>query len=120
MLHACPVKEFSPLRSSGKILEYPPIHSGFPLRARWRNYLTRSRSSPRQKPMVVMVLRSLVLVVCLVGCARVAPYQREALASPIMDVRREASAQTFRAHVHDSREGATGGHDSTGAGCGCN
>jgi hypothetical protein len=32
----------------------------------------------------------------------------------------ESSESAFRAHVHDSREGSTGGMGSTGGGCGCN
>ncbi len=54
------------------------------------------------------------------GCATVAPYQREYLSRAAMDFGREDSETAFRAHVHDSREGATGGHGSTGGGCGCN
>jgi hypothetical protein len=54
------------------------------------------------------------------GCATVSPYQREFLARPAMDFAREDDETAFRAHVHDSREGATGGHGSTGGGCGCN
>ena len=50
----------------------------------------------------------------------VAPYEREALSRKGMDVEREGMEMGFRAHVHDSREGATGGHGSTGGGCGCN
>ena len=61
-----------------------------------------------------------VLLGALSGCVHVAPYQREDHARPGMDVEREASETSFRAHVHDSREGATGGHGSTGGGCGCN
>lgn len=49
-----------------------------------------------------------------------APYEREYLALPCMDTAREGQETKFRAHVHDSREGATGGHGSTGGGCGCN
>jgi hypothetical protein len=54
------------------------------------------------------------------GCVTVHPYQREYLARPSMDTSTEESESAFRAHVHDSREGATGGHGSTGGGCGCN
>ncbi|HJK89917.1 MAG TPA: DUF4266 domain-containing protein [Polyangiaceae bacterium LLY-WYZ-15_(1-7)] len=54
------------------------------------------------------------------GCVSVAPYEREALSRKGMDVEREGMEMGFRAHVHDSREGATGGHGSTGGGCGCN
>lgn len=55
-----------------------------------------------------------------VGCVTVHPYERELLARPSMDGSSEEGETGFRAHVHDSREGATGGHGSTGGGCGCN
>ncbi|MCB9604068.1 MAG: DUF4266 domain-containing protein [Sandaracinus sp.] len=54
------------------------------------------------------------------GCVHVAPYEREDLARPGMDTERESAEMGFQAHVHDSREGATGGAGSTGGGCGCN
>ena len=54
------------------------------------------------------------------ACVSVKPYQREDLSSPGMEASHEESEMEFRAHVHDSREGATGGHSSTGGGCGCN
>lgn len=64
---------------------------------------------------------AIVLVICaLAGCVSVAPYEREDLTSPGMDGAREGREMEFRAHVHDSREGATGGNGSTGGGCGCN
>ncbi len=63
----------------------------------------------------------LVALVLSVGaCATVAPYEREDLAKPGMDLEREGVETGFRAHVHDAREGATGGHGSSGGGCGCN
>lgn len=68
-------------------------------------------------------MRSLLVALALVGvsgCVSVAPYEREALARPQSDITSEAEASEFRAHVHDSREGATGGLGSTGGGCGCN
>ena len=54
------------------------------------------------------------------GCISVAPYEREYLASPAMNAEMEEGEGDFQAHVFDSREGATGGHGSTGGGCGCN
>ena len=54
------------------------------------------------------------------GCVSVAPYEREYLANPAMNTELEADETDFQAHVFDSREGATGGHGSTGGGCGCN
>ncbi|MEC7520243.1 MAG: DUF4266 domain-containing protein [Myxococcota bacterium] len=54
------------------------------------------------------------------GCVSVAPYEREYLANPAMNVELEEGEGEFQAHVFDSREGATGGTGSTGGGCGCN
>jgi hypothetical protein len=54
------------------------------------------------------------------GCVHVPPYERENLARPSMNPAREAREQIFASHVHDAREGATGGQGSSGAGCGCN
>lgn len=54
------------------------------------------------------------------GCVTVAPYEREYLSTPAMDTSLEVDETDFQAHVFDSREGATGGHGSTGGGCGCN
>jgi len=61
-----------------------------------------------------------LLLLGLAGCVTVAPYQREYLASPAMNAELEEGEGDFQAHVFDSREGATGGHGSTGGGCGCN
>lgn len=56
----------------------------------------------------------------LAACTHVAPYQREDLAKPGMDISKEANQGVFQAHWQDAREGAPGGHSSTGGGCGCN
>jgi hypothetical protein len=61
-----------------------------------------------------------LLVVLTASCVRVAPYQRGHLADPTMETSHENAETRFRAHVHDSREGATGGYGSSGGGCGCN
>jgi len=65
-------------------------------------------------------LSSFAIALMLEACVHVAPYEREQLSDPSMDVAREANEAQFRAHVHDAREGATGGHGSMGGGCGCN
>ncbi len=63
---------------------------------------------------------TLLALTGLSGCVTVAPYQRGLLSRPAMSTEFESSESGFRAHVHDSREGATGGYGSTGGGCGCN
>jgi hypothetical protein len=67
-----------------------------------------------------LVRATVIAAFVMSGCATVAPYQREYLSRAAMDFGSEDSETAFRAHVHDSREGATGGHGSTGGGCGCN
>lgn len=62
----------------------------------------------------------IVLALLLSSCVRVQPYQRAHHADPIMDTGHERAETQFRAHVHDAREGATGGYGSSGGGCGCN
>ncbi|MBW2460002.1 MAG: DUF4266 domain-containing protein [Deltaproteobacteria bacterium] len=70
--------------------------------------------------MLLILLILLPAALCIAGCATVSPYQRGDLSRPGMDTSREAGEAGFHAHVNDSREGATGGHTSTGGGCGCN
>ena len=62
----------------------------------------------------------LALAACAGGCAHVPPYAREDLTRPGMESESEAEEERFRSHVYDAREGAAGGHGSTGGGCGCN
>ena len=64
-----------------------------------------------------------LLVVFLIACSItpwVKPYEREALADPIMSLSRDPLADKYRQHVYDTREGARGAGISQGGGCGCN
>ncbi len=54
------------------------------------------------------------------GCATVRPYQREYLASRIMDFDKEASEQALDRHWLETREGSSGGIGGSGGGCACN
>ena len=54
------------------------------------------------------------------GCATVKPWQREALADPIMQPGRNPISTAQMEHVYFSREAATGGSAVGGGGCGCN
>ncbi|GAB4109933.1 MAG: hypothetical protein OHK0013_45680 [Sandaracinaceae bacterium] len=69
---------------------------------------------------VLLVLAVALVTATTIGCVTVAPYQRGLLTRPAMSTDFESSESAFRAHVHDSREGSTGGMGSTGGGCGCN
>jgi len=69
-----------------------------------------------------VTLRPFLLLAALVasGCVSVPPYQREDLSKPSMDMSRRVAESRFEAHVHNAREGASGGESTTGGGCGCN
>ena len=54
------------------------------------------------------------------ACATVAPYERERLARPDMELGRNADARAGEEHATAYREGSTGGTGSSGGGCGCN
>lgn len=81
----------------------------------------RTRASVRATLLHRAALVSLGLLGAgLAGCAHVPPYAREDLTRPGMESESEAEEERFRSHVYDAREGAAGGHGSTGGGCGCN
>lgn len=67
-----------------------------------------------------MNIRFLLPVVALIGCAHVAPHEREVLARPAMDPASEGTEVRFQAHLRESREGATASSGAAGGGCGCN
>jgi hypothetical protein len=67
------------------------------------------------------VLAAMILLVSLTsGCASVRPWQREALADPIMQPGRNPISAAQLEHVYFSREAASGGTTVGGGGCGCN
>lgn len=65
----------------------------------------------------------LALATGLGGCAIepwVQPYERERLASPLMQPGGDVLADKHRDHVYSVREGARGATGVQGGGCGCN
>jgi hypothetical protein len=60
----------------------------------------------------------------LAGCGNiepwVKPYEREALADPIMSFESDPVSTAYTHHVFEAREGARGALGSAGGGCGCN
>jgi Domain of unknown function (DUF4266) len=66
---------------------------------------------------------ALLMAVLGSGCAApqpwVQPYEREALADPIMRINRDALAAKNSAHVRDIREAGRGATGVQGGGCGC-
>jgi hypothetical protein len=54
------------------------------------------------------------------ACATVAPYERERLAKPDMELARNPDAAAGEEHAVNYREGSTGAMGASGGGCGCN
>ena len=67
-----------------------------------------------------LALAALVLA----GCGNiepwVKPYERQALADPIMSFDANPVSSAYIDHVFDVREGARGANGASGGGCGCN
>jgi hypothetical protein len=64
------------------------------------------------------------LLLALTACGNiepwVKPYERQALADPIMSFDANPVSSAYIDHVHDAREGARGATGGGGGGCGCN
>jgi len=54
------------------------------------------------------------------ACSTTKPWQREILAKPAMKLETVDSLDTLHGHLVGIREGAMGGLDGGGGGCGCN
>lgn len=54
------------------------------------------------------------------ACATVRPEEKEHLAEPGMAFTSGGATRTHDQHVLDNREGASGGGNTRGGGCGCN
>ena len=70
------------------------------------------------KTKIVVLLAPLLLL--LGGCSTVQPWQRGALAEPIMQPDRDPLQTALNEHLYFSREAASGGRGVGGGGCGCN
>jgi hypothetical protein len=73
---------------------------------------------------LVRLLLPLLVVAGLSGCSNiepwVKPYERDALADPIMALDGDPVSVSYIQHVYEAREGAKGGEGAVGGGCGCN
>lgn len=60
------------------------------------------------------------LCLAVAGCATVAPYERERLASRDMQLDGNPDLSAGKQHAIAYREGASGAEGASGGGCGCN
>jgi hypothetical protein len=70
------------------------------------------------------IVLPLLAFAALSGCSSiepwVKPYERDALADPIMALDGDPVSTAYMMHVYEAREGARGGEGAAGGGCGCN
>lgn len=85
-----------------------------------------TRACSLQPPASRALARALLAIfaVALTGCGNiepwVKPYERQALADPIMALDPHPVSSAYMQHVYEAREGARGALGSGGGGCGCN
>jgi hypothetical protein len=75
---------------------------------------------PRACARVAVFAATLALSACGNIEPWVKPYEREALADPIMSFDANPVSTSYTHHVFEAREGARGALGSGGGGCGCN
>lgn len=68
----------------------------------------------------ISLLLLLALIACGAGCTRVKPWERDILAKDVMTFDAEAEENALDHGYYNAREGAAGGFEAGGGGCGCN
>lgn len=66
------------------------------------------------------IVSFILLLVLLVGCQNVQPWERGALARDDMQLESDPLAGQLAEQVYASKEASSGGAGPAGAGCGCN
>ena len=69
---------------------------------------------------MIAVASALALSVFLSACGTVQPWQKGNLAKPDMAFNHDPLETRFAEHTYFSKEGASGGMNVGGGGCGCN
>lgn len=69
---------------------------------------------------LILSASTLIVLAGASGCSSVKPWERGALASPLMDRDRDPLGLAMTEHMYFSREATSGGAGVGGGGCGCN
>ena len=67
-----------------------------------------------------LLVVSFLLMTLILGCTRVKPWERDLLSKDVMTFDREAQESALDHGYYNAREGAAGGFEAGGGGCGCN
>lgn len=105
------------VHSAGLTAQRPFARDFVALAAR---FLVHTLMTVRPRRLTVLAALTLALASASSACATVAPYERERLARPDMEMGRNADAKAGEEHAVSYREGSSGGTASSGGGCGCN
>jgi len=81
---------------------------------------SRIADSKRLSGALLIILAATALSACGNIEPWVKPYERQALADPIMALDPNPISTSYTHHVFEAREGARGALGSAGGGCGCN
>lgn len=84
-----------------------------------------NRPAHFRRPYRALAVAGALALPLLGGCSQfgyrpVMPYEREALAGPLMNLSRDPLSDKYLEHVFETREGARGATGTNGGGCGCN
>ena len=71
----------------------------------------------RRLLLLVVLFALIALSLC---CTRVKPWERDVLSRDVMTFDREAEESALDHGYYNAREGAAGGFEAGGGGCGCN
>lgn len=88
-----------------------------------KNMSLKSNRCSSNRCWSLAVTWSLGLIGCVLlgsGCTHVNPWERDALADPVMRTDRDPAGTLLSEHMWFSREAASGGRGVGGGGCGCN
>ena len=69
---------------------------------------------------LVILVPCLLFTTAIAGCVRVQPWERDILTKRPMTFEAEQEENTLDHTYYNAREGAAGGFESGGGGCGCN
>lgn len=69
---------------------------------------------------IALIAGALIASLGALGCATVAPYEREVHARADMQFDANPDTAAAEAHSTETREGSSGGFGGGGGGCGCN
>jgi hypothetical protein len=73
----------------------------------------------KKKSFAPLKIGAFFCLIFLSACSNVSPWERGTLAKSHMNLQPSLLQSSLRSHQYGSREGASGGGEAAGGGCGC-